>query len=130
MNAWAILAAAAALCVFAVIFLAGLLLLSLFVRNAAIALVALSDLGEHTLEKKRRREVVDAAEEAVEDIRRRADYHGDSGIDEDLMAGVMAERAMNGKSFRVEDNERSHYDEQPEPEIDGDSFFVPAEEQI
>ena len=126
MNAWVTLAAAAALASFAVIFLAGILLLALFVRNAAFALIALRELREKTDETDERRATVAAAREAVEDIRGAA-YGGST--DAELLAAVHAEAAMNGRPYRTTENEQRNVEEPEDPTIPGDTFYVPASEQ-
>lgn len=120
---------AGALVVFAVVLLATLPLLALFVRRAAEALLALRDLREQTTETDDRRATVSAARQAVEDMRRQA--YGESGaVDEELLATVKAEAAMNGRPYRVDDNEHRNYDEDDgEPSVPADSFYVPASEQ-
>ena len=79
MSAWVTLAAASALLVFVALFLAGLLLLSLFVRSAALSLLALRDVREQTREADERRSVVSDAERAVEDMRAHTEAYGGSG---------------------------------------------------
>jgi hypothetical protein len=124
---WATLAATAALIASTVVFLAGLLLLALFVRNAAFALLALGELREKTNETDERRATVAAAREAVEDIRGRGVY-GESA-DADLLRAVQAEAAMNGRPYRTFENEERNVEEPEEPDIPVDSFFVPSREQ-
>lgn len=127
------LVAVAALAVFLVIFLAGLLLLVLFVRNAAFALIAVTELRDKTSEADERKATVAAAREAVDDIRRNGEAFGGSGtLDFDALRSVQAEAAINGRPYRVDENERRNVgDEQPEY-TDTESvspFYVPASEQ-
>ena len=128
MSAWVVLAAASALIVFAVVFLAALLLLALFVRNAAFALLALRELREKTSETDERRGVVADAREAVESLRREG-YGGST--DDELLHAVQAEAAMNGRPYRTYENEHRNASDEEEPIADeGDSpFYVPSSQQ-
>lgn len=126
MSAWSIVAAAAALICFGTLFLAGLILLAVFVRQAALALLTIGELRERTDETAERRATVVAARHAVEDVR---GAYGGSG-EPDYMAAILAERQANGKPFRTAENEQRHpFEEEQEPAVQGDSFYVPAEEQ-
>jgi hypothetical protein len=128
MSGWDVLAVAAALACFSIVLVAALILLTVFVRKAADALSTLGELRERTDEAVERRETVAQAREAVEEMRAAREVYGESA-DADLMEAVMAERKLNGKPFRVEDNERQHADEEQEPSVPGDSFYVPSDWQ-
>jgi hypothetical protein len=123
------LAVAFALLVASALFVAGLILLALFVRRAAEALLALRELREQTRETDERRATVDAAREAVEDMRRGA--FGSSGdVDADLLAAVRAEAAANGRPYRTDENERRNAgDDETEEPPEPVGFYVPATEQ-
>lgn len=110
------------------VYVAGLILLALFVRRAAEALLALRDLREQTTETDDRRATVAAAREAVEDMRRGA--FGESGdVDADLLASVRMEAAAAGRPYRTDDNERRNAGEEIEEPPENDGFYVPASEQ-
>lgn len=119
---------AAGLAVFAALFLAGLILLALFVRRAAEALLALRDLREQTTETDDRRATVAAAKEAVEDIRRGA-FGGSGDVDADLLHAVRAEAAANGRPYRTDENERRNAVEDEPEDAESVGFYVPSEQQ-
>jgi hypothetical protein len=111
------------------LFLAGSILLALFVRQAAIALLALRELREQTIETDERRATVSAAQAAVEDMRR-GSFGNSADVDMDLLHAVHAEAAANGRPYRVDDNERrNHGEEEEEPPEVPEGFYVPAEQQ-
>lgn len=123
------LAVAAALAVFAALFLAGLILLALFVRRAAEALLALRDLREQTTETDERRATVSAAREAVEDMRR-GTFGGSGDVDDELLHAVRAEAAANGRPYRTDENERRNAgDEEIEEPLETIGFYQPSAQQ-
>lgn len=122
------LAAAFAVLIFSVVFLAALLLLAIFVRKAAEALLTLGELRERTDETDERRATVASARHAVEEIHNT--YGGSGDPDEELLRAVQTEAALrNGKPYRVADNENLHAEQDEGPSIEGDSFYVPTTEQ-
>ncbi|MGC1760172.1 MAG: hypothetical protein WA742_12525 [Candidatus Cybelea sp.] len=120
---------ATALATFGVLFVGGLILLALFVRRAAEALLSLRDLREQTTETDERRATVEAAREAVQDIRRGA--FGSSGdVDDDLLRAVHAEAAANGRPYRTDENERRNAgDEEIEEPLEPIGFYQPSGQQ-
>ena len=131
MSAWETVVVVAALLSVLLVFLAGLLLLALFVRQAAFALIALREVREQTNEADQRRETVDAAREAVEDVRSFRDAFGGS-TDAQIMDALRMEAEMNGKPFSTVVNEqRNAPEEEPlfEPSVPSDTFYVPSSEQ-
>lgn len=120
---------ATALATFGVLFVGGLILLALFVRRAAEALLSLRDLREQTTETDERRATVEAAREAVQDIRRGA--YGSSGdVDDDLLRAVHAEAAANGRPYRTDENERRNAgDEKIEEPLEPIGFYQPSGQQ-
>jgi hypothetical protein len=111
------------------LYLAGLILLTLFVRQAAFALMALRDLREQTIETDERRATVSAAQAAVEDMRR-GSFGNSADVDMDLLHAVHAEAAANGRPYRVDDNERRNNGEEEPEEVEAPGgFYVPAEQQ-
>ena len=130
MSAWETVVVVAALLSVLLVFLAGLLLLALFVRQAAFALIALREVREQTNEADQRRETVDAAREAVEDVRSFRDTFGGS-TDAQIMDALRMEAEMNGKPFSAVVNERRNAPEEDdtEPSVPSDTFYVPSSEQ-
>lgn len=125
------LAIVAALLVSAPVFLAGLILLAVFVQKAAHALMAVGDLREHTSERDKRRATVEAAREAVEDVRAYGETYG-RPADADIQEALRVEAAMNGRPYRTTDNEHRNHAEEEEledPSVPPDSFFVHTAEQ-